>query len=167
MNVQYIELMVAADLGHFYRKRKGVIGILEQVVIIDDHRMEMQPGRVRWQTERTFVADEMNLMSAIGRGLGLRPDADLTRVAIIRGSLTDPKVAVVNAQAVMQGKAPNFRLEPGDIIHVPGSGGHSLKDYAREAVNTFVRVVAANEGGNAGALNSQNVGVNVNIGGTN
>jgi hypothetical protein len=44
----------------------------------------------------------------------------------------------------------------------------SANDMGREAVNTFVRVVAANEGGHAAVgAGAQNVGVNVNIGGAN
>ena len=109
--------------------------------------------------------NEMNLVAAIGRGLGLRPDADLTRVSVIRGSLTDPKIATVNAKDIISGKATNIRLEPGDIVFVPGAGQMSAAATGREAVNTFVRVVAATEGGHAGAANSPNVGVNVNIGG--
>ncbi|CAN5862499.1 N/A [soil metagenome] len=111
--------------------------------------------------------NEMNLMAAMSKGLGLRPDADLTRVSIIRGSLTDPKIATVNAKEVMTGKATNIRLEPGDIIFVPGAGQLSANASAKEALNTFVRVVAANEGGHAGASSSPNVGVNINVGGSN
>lgn len=107
--------------------------------------------------------NDMNLMAAIGRGLGLRPDADLTRVNIIRGSLTDPKIATVNAKEVMNGKATNVRLEPGDIVFIPGAGQLSAGSAATEAVNTFVRVVAATEGGNAATGNSAPVGVNVNL----
>lgn len=107
--------------------------------------------------------NDMNLMAAIGRGLGLRPDADLTRVSIIRGSLTDPKIATVNAKEVMNGKATNVRLEPGDIVFIPGAGQLSASSAAAEAVNTFVRVVAATEGGNAATGNSAPVGVNVNL----
>lgn len=111
-----------------------------------------------------FMSD-MNLMSALGRGLGIRPDADLRNVSIIRGSLTEPKIATVNALDVMTGKAGNFALEPGDIVFVPGAGGISPINLAKEAVNTFVRLVAANEGSRAGAPNAQSIGVNVNIGG--
>ena len=107
--------------------------------------------------------NEMNLMAALGRGLGLRPDADLSRVSIIRGSLTDPKVATVDARDVIQGKASNIKLEPGDIIFVPGSGNSqlSLASLGREAVNTFVRVLAASEGSAAATGRPANVGVNV------
>lgn len=108
--------------------------------------------------------NDMNLMAAIGRGLGLRPDADLTHVSIIRGSLTDPKIAMVNAKDIISGKAGNIRLEPGDIVFIPGAGQVSAGNAAKEAINTFVRVVAATEGGNAAAGRSAPVGVNVNLG---
>jgi protein involved in polysaccharide export with SLBB domain len=108
--------------------------------------------------------NDMNLMAAIGRGLGLRPDADLTHVKVIRGSLTDPKIASVNAKDIISGKAANIRLEPGDIVFIPGAGQISAGSAAKEAVNTFVRVVAATEGGNASTGRSEPVGVNVNLG---
>lgn len=111
--------------------------------------------------------NEMNLMSALGRGLGLRPDSDLRHVSIIRGSLTDPKIATVDALEIMNGKATNVRLEPGDIVYVPGAGSVSPGGIVREAVNTFTRLVAANEGSNAGAPGAAGVGVNINIGGSN
>lgn len=111
-----------------------------------------------------FMSD-MSLMSALGRGLGVRPDADLRNVSIIRGSLTEPKIATVNALDVMTGKATNISLEPGDIVFVPGAGTISPINLAKEAVNTFVRLVAATEGSHAGAPNAQSIGLNVNIGG--
>jgi polysaccharide biosynthesis/export protein len=110
--------------------------------------------------------NEMNLIAALGRGLGLRPDADLSRLSIIRGALTDPKIATVDARDILQGKAPNIRLQPGDIIFVPGSGNSqlSLASLGREAVNTFVRVLAATEGAAAATGQPSNIGVNVNLG---
>ena len=105
--------------------------------------------------------NEMNLMAALGRGLGLRPDADLSRVSIIRGSLTNPQVATVDARDVMKGNATNVKLEPGDIIFVPGAGQLSLASIGKEAVNTFVRVLAASEGSAAATGRPGNVGVNV------
>jgi protein involved in polysaccharide export with SLBB domain len=112
-----------------------------------------------------FMSD-MNLMSVLGRGLGVRPDADLRNVSIIRGSLTEPKIATVNALEILNGKATNVTLEPGDIVFVPGADSvFSPGDLARQAVNTFVRLVAATEGSHAGAPNAQSIGLNVNIGG--
>ena len=111
--------------------------------------------------------NEMNLVTALGRGLGMQPGADLSRVSIIRGSLTEPRIATLNANDILKGKATNVRLEPGDIIFVPGTGQASLGTAAHDALNTFVRVVAASEGNHAATAKPANVGVNVNIGGTN
>ncbi|WP_395747684.1 polysaccharide biosynthesis/export family protein [Prosthecobacter sp.] len=108
--------------------------------------------------------NEMNLITALGRGLGIRPEADLAHVTIVRGSLTEPKIATVNAKDIIQGKATNVRLEPGDIVYIPGSGSMSPGGFLHDAVNTFTRLVAANEGNAAGASHGTPIGVNLNIG---
>jgi len=108
--------------------------------------------------------NEMNLITALGRGLGIRPDADLSHVTIVRGSLTEPKIATVDAKQIIQGKATNVRLEPGDIVFIPGAGTMSPGGFLHDAVNTFTRLVAANEGNAAGALHAAPIGVNLNIG---
>lgn len=108
---------------------------------------------------------EMTLTAALGHGLGLLRTAKLERVSIVRGALTDPSIAVVDAAAILKGHAPNILLAPGDIIYVPGEGTHSPKQLAREAVDTFVRVVAANEGSGIGSGGGSGpVNVNVPIG---
>lgn len=111
--------------------------------------------------------NEMNLITALGRGLGIRPEADLSHVTIVRGSLTEPKIATVNARDIIQGKATNIRLEPGDIVYVPGSGSMSPGGFLHDAVNTFTRLVAANEGNAAGAAHGTPIGLNLNIGTSN
>ncbi len=113
------------------------------------------------QTRPVGFMSEMNLIAALGQGLGLRPDADLSRVSVIRGSLTDPKIATVNARDIVNGKATNIRLQPGDIIYVPGAGQMSANDMGRDAVNTFVRVVAAREGNAAATAAPANIPVNL------
>lgn len=177
-----------ADLEHSFLIRKGSMipvnfqklireGDLTQNVYLQPNDFIYLPssltnevyvlGAVMEPRPVGFMSD-MNLMAALGKGLGLRPDADLTRVSIVRGALTDPKIAVVDALSVMNGKATNFRLQPGDIVYVPGAGSISPSSLGREAVNTFVRIVSANEGGNAAVgSGGPGVGVNVNIGGNN
>jgi protein involved in polysaccharide export with SLBB domain len=90
-------------------------------------------------------------------------DAYLSHVAIVRGSLTEPQVAVVDFTAIMKGKAPDIRLEPGDIVYVPDSPYRALKSYANMIVNAFVTTVAANEGVRAGG-GTGTVGVAVPVG---
>jgi protein involved in polysaccharide export with SLBB domain len=89
-------------------------------------------------------------------------DAYLSHVTIVRGSLTEPQVAVVDFGEIIKGRAPNIRLEPGDIVWVPNSPYRILKTYVNNIVNTFIGTVAANEGINA-AGGAVNVGVSVPV----
>lgn len=104
--------------------------------------------------------NEMNIMSAIAHVAGALPEADLEHVTIVRGSLVEPKYAVVNVKAIASGKAANFRLRPGDIVYVPKPGQISLEHYVKVATETFVQVVGASEGANAvGTGTASTVGI--------
>lgn len=174
-----------ADLGHSFVVRNGRMlpvdfaglireGDLGQNIYLRDGDFIYLPSAL---TNEVYVLGavteprpvgfmgEMTLTAALGHGLGLLRTAKLERVSIVRGALTDPSVAVVDAAAILKGQAPNVRLAPGDIIYVPGEGTHSPKQLAREAVDTFVRVVAANEGSGLGSGGGAGpVNVNVPIG---
>jgi protein involved in polysaccharide export with SLBB domain len=127
---------------------------------------------------RAVVYDEtMTLVSAIAQANGFvkydylqsyyqgrTPDAYLSHVAIVRGSLAEPKVGVFDFSAIVKGKAPDVRLQPGDIIYVPNSPYRTIKAYANMILNAFVTTVAANEGVRAGGGNSS-LGVSVPVGG--
>ena len=80
----------------------------------------------------------MSLISAISGANGPAPEAYLSHVAIVRGSLTQPQLIQVDFDAVMHGKAPNVPLEPGDIVYVPLSPYRFIADYADLIVTTFV-----------------------------
>src|SRR5208283_2152580 len=67
MNMEDVELMVTAHFRHFYRKRQSVIGILEQSVVIDYHRVKEQSWRICGHPERSFVADEMHFVPTLGQ----------------------------------------------------------------------------------------------------
>jgi polysaccharide export outer membrane protein len=88
------------------------------------------------------------------------PDARLSHITILRGSLVAPQVTIVDFQAIVKGKAPDVRLEPGDIIYVPNSLFTNVKRYLNMAVTSFVSTVAANEGLRAAG---GNIGVNVSV----
>ena len=103
--------------------------------------------------------DNMSLVGAIGKALGTQPVAQLSHVAIVRGSLAEPRIALVDLKAIMTGRAPDVRLEPRDIVYVPASPYRTLERYAKMITDTFVRTVAANEGGRAGASSFTGIGV--------
>jgi protein involved in polysaccharide export with SLBB domain len=103
--------------------------------------------------------DQLQWIQASDNGPFMK-DAYLSHVAIIRGSLAEPQISVVDCKAIMKGRAPDVRLEPGDIIYVPNSPFTTIKRYVNLIVNTFVTTIAANEGIRAAG---QNVGVNVSV----
>ena len=49
------------------------------------------------------------------------PDAYLSHVAVVRGSLSQPQLTVVDYGAIIKGRAQDVLLEPGDIIYVPNA----------------------------------------------
>ena len=67
------------------------------------------------------------------------------RVVIVRGGLTDPKIAMVDYHAIVTGKQVNVRLQPGDIVYVPFTPFRRLAQLVEEVVDQFVRTVAVNE----------------------
>jgi len=96
---------------------------------------------------------------------GVVADAYLSHVAIVRGSLSEPQMSVVDYGAIIKGRARDVQLEPGDIVYVPNSPLSTLKRYLNTIVNTFITTVAANEGIRAGG-GEVNVGVSVPVGGS-
>ena len=106
--------------------------------------------------------DQVTLSSAIANAGGLGPLAYPREVVIVRGSLTQPRFAVVNLLDILKGKAREVLLQPRDIVYVPDKPLEPLREVGQQIVETFVRTVAANEGSRA-AGSSSKVGVNLNI----
>ena len=102
-----------------------------------------------YQPRAVGFKDQVTLVSAVANARGPIKGAWLRHVAIVRGSLTAPQIAVVNYEAIVKGQATDVRLQPRDIVYVPFAPYDSLIGYANLVVNTFVRTVAANEGGRA------------------
>lgn len=119
-------------------------------------------GAVR--TPRAMALSETpTLVAAITAGGGTLRDAYVSQVAIIRGSLTKPEIAVVDYNDILEGKAGDIPLEPRDIVFVPNSPYRFLRNYIDAALNTFVFTVAANEG--IAAFGGNTAGVSVPVGG--
>jgi polysaccharide export outer membrane protein len=86
------------------------------------------------------------------------------QIAIVRGSLSQPKVAVVDMNAILGGKAADVILEPQDIVFVPYSPHRVLTRYLDTILDTFVRVVGVNEGARAVSDRALPTQVNVPLG---
>jgi protein involved in polysaccharide export with SLBB domain len=90
--------------------------------------------------------ENVTVISAIAGAYGTIKDAYLSHVAIVRGSMSDPHITIVDYRAIVTGKAPDVRLEPHDIVYVPTSPYRTLTKYLELVVATFANTVAANEG---------------------
>ena len=91
-------------------------------------------------------ARELTLLQAIDYCSGTVPYGSLRQVAIVRGSLRNPRVALVNLKEIMQGKQADVYLAPGDIVYVPFTPWRILAKYLDVAATTFVSSLAINEG---------------------
>jgi polysaccharide biosynthesis/export protein len=110
-------------------------------------------------------ADGLTLAGAIAGAYGTVRDAFLYHVVIVRGSLTQPEVAVVDYKAIVQGRAPDVALEPHDIVYVPLAPYRYLRRYAEVALNTFVSSMAINAGTSAIGRQGGGAGVFIPVGG--
>lgn len=110
------------------------------------------------------LAERPTLLAAIAAGGGPLRDAYLSQVAIVRGSLASPEIAVVDYNDIINGRAQDVELQPRDIIFVPFSPYRIFTRYLDTIVNTFVYTVAANEGVNAFAPAGTRIGVAVPVG---
>ena len=88
----------------------------------------------------------ITLMSAISAVGGPADYAYRGHVAVVRGSLAHPAIATVSYSAIVNGKALDLELQPGDIVYVPFSPYRRLEIFANEILNTFVYTIAVNEG---------------------
>jgi protein involved in polysaccharide export with SLBB domain len=79
----------------------------------------------------------VTLAQAVAQAGGAIRGAYLTNVAIVRGSLTQPKVATVDFEAIQNGTAPDVVLEAADIVYVPDSPQRVLTRYVDLILNTF------------------------------
>jgi polysaccharide biosynthesis/export protein len=90
--------------------------------------------------------DGMTVASAVASAYGTVNGAYLQHVAVVRGSLSHPQIAVVDYKYVIRGLSKDVALESGDIVYVPFSPYRYLTKYAQLVVDTFVSSAAINGG---------------------
>jgi polysaccharide export outer membrane protein len=115
------------------------------------------PKPVPYEQCRTLIA-------AISDAGGTVKDAYLSNVGIVRGSMAQPKIAVVSYKDIVAGRAPDVRLEPRDIVYVPFTPYKTLIRYVDLILATFARAEAINEGARAVSQNAPPVGINIGVG---
>lgn len=121
-------------------------------------------GAVRGPSALPYVKERTLATTIIAAG-GTQKFAQVARVAIIRGSLSDPRIAEVNYTDIVTGRAPDVTLEPGDIVYVPFTPFRHLAQLAEDVIDQFARTIAVNEGIRAVESRSGPAGTSIGIGG--
>jgi protein involved in polysaccharide export with SLBB domain len=106
--------------------------------------------------------DQLTLVSALANVNGYLRDAYVTHIAILRGSLNQPHIMVVDYKAIISGATTDVPLEPGDIVYVPLTPYRFLVDYADLITTTFVNAWSADMGVRV-VEGSGNIGVAVPV----
>jgi polysaccharide biosynthesis/export protein len=88
----------------------------------------------------------MTVAGAVASAYGTLHDAYLPHVAVVRGSLSQPQLTIVNYRKVIRGEETDILLQPHDIVYVPFSPYRYLRRYAEVILNTFVSASAINAG---------------------
>ena len=91
----------------------------------------------------------LTVASAVASAYGTLNGAYMHHVAVVRGSLHHPQVAIVDYKRVIRGQAQDMALEAGDIVYVPFSPFRYLQRYLEVILNTFVSSAAINAGSRA------------------
>ncbi len=89
---------------------------------------------------------QLTLIQALASAGGLIRDAYQSQVAIVRGSLTQPSIALVNYADIIKGRATDVPLASGDIVYVPFRPWRVLTKYLDVIATTFASSVAINAG---------------------
>ena len=121
-------------------------------------------GAVAQPRTLPFV-EGMGLIRAIAHANGTVHEAYQHHVAIVRGSLSEPRVGIVDYKEIATGKMPDVQLEAGDIVYVPYGPYRYLVRYADLILKTFVSTVAINEGTRAVRSDAGKAGIVIPIGG--
>jgi polysaccharide export outer membrane protein len=121
--VDFVRLLRQGDLRFDIALQDGDYisipsGLSKEVYII---------GEVRAPALFAF-REEMPMSRTVALAEGFTQDADLSRIHVIRGSLTNPKLIVTDFNKVISGKQQDVQLEPGDVVYVPPTG---LSSWAR------------------------------------
>lgn len=89
-------------------------------------------------------SDRLSLVGAIAAAGGTVEYANVWQVAVVRGSLTAPRIALVDYRAIRRGAALDVQLEPGDIVYVPFVPFRPIAVLAQAVVRQLALQLTAN-----------------------
>jgi protein involved in polysaccharide export with SLBB domain/capsular polysaccharide biosynthesis protein len=159
MGMRGRDLVPLADLSQSFVARHGrhLPVDLEKLFLGGDlsQNIALEPGDYLYfpagEREQIFVLGEVQFpgalvfspptgtLEAVAVRGGFSERAWRRRVLVIRGSLAHPRPFVVNAADVLSAKAPDFRLQPGDIVYVSSRPWADAEDLLNDAAAAFVQ----------------------------
>ena len=148
-----------ADLTHAFIARQGKMLPVDFVRLLRDgdlrFNINLQSGDVisipSGLSQEVYIIGEVNapalfafresmpMSRTVAQAEGFTKDADLSRIHIVRGALSNPTLIVSDFNKVISGQAQDVQLEPGDIVYVPPT---NLSSWAR-MVNQIMPTVQA------------------------
>lgn len=93
-------------------------------------------GEVRKPSLLRYVRT-ITLLEAISRSGGMSINAS-SRVAVLRGSICNPKKFLIDYNLIVTARAPDFWLLPGDVVYVPPRIFTTAVDIFKYGVRAFV-----------------------------
>ncbi len=142
--VDLLALMKAGDMSQNIYLRDGDYVYLPSSLSQNVHVLGavMQPQAIGYK-------DRLSLVAAIANAKGPAPNANIKKVLIIRGSLSAPRVAVLDLEQILSGQATDVELRPFDIIWVPDRPFLRLERYFWTVFDAAATTIAVREGANA------------------
>jgi protein involved in polysaccharide export with SLBB domain/capsular polysaccharide biosynthesis protein len=110
---------------------------IKQVYVLGEVSL---PGLVTYRPDLTAVA-------AISERGGFNQRAYKGRVLIIRGSINHPETFIVDVLDVVNGRAPDFKLEPKDIVYVSYRPFFRAEELLDLALTAFIQAIIASATG--------------------
>jgi len=90
------------------------------------------PGTVIYSPNTTIIA-------AIAARGGYTDRAYKARVLVVRGSLNNPEAYAVDTHAILDARAPDFKLQPRDIIYVNSRPFIKVEEILDMAATAFIQ----------------------------
>lgn len=141
LRVDFVKLIQAGDLSQNIYLQPDDFIYLRPTAARNVHVM----GAVAQPGPQPFLSTS-TILSTLATAGGIVPYAYGSQVALVRGSLSRPSIALVNYRDIMRGKAPDVTLREGDIVFVPFSPFRRIVQLGEEILSQFVRTMAINEG---------------------
>ncbi len=136
--VNFRKLMIEGDMTQNVAVAPGDF-ILVASALANDYFVL---GAVRKPGREGFT-EGASVMAAIAKRLGFQDTAFRERVLVVRGSMGDPQVFVVNTDAILKGRRADFPLEPKDVVYVSNRPWYKVEEVFDAAVSVFLQSAVA------------------------